>query len=269
MWGIDTPLSLPMRLLCSVLIFAIIGIAVEESWRYVDRKESRHYEPSTAKTPDNSTPPPPASTGTTTPQIEAHPHKPTSESRLTEPQTEKSAAPVEPKPVGGPFDETVAHWRTKHNPYGLTLHDLYLTDFDGIQQRNFGSIFVNDPKTIEVQYEIAIDLTQRSKLIAFYVKAHPNERDICSYLAKQYKYVLDNAPAQLMVEQKGVGDSSVTTTKEAIFTGRVYIYHETYLDAETTVALTKEFSMNDAAAIFRSVDYLSTKRLEAKVKQQQ
>lgn len=37
-WGIDTPHSLPARLVISALLFALIGISVEESWRYVDSK---------------------------------------------------------------------------------------------------------------------------------------------------------------------------------------------------------------------------------------
>ena len=41
MWGIETPLSLPGRIFTSALLFALIGIGVEESWRYVDSKASK------------------------------------------------------------------------------------------------------------------------------------------------------------------------------------------------------------------------------------
>ena len=107
----------------------------------------------------------------------------------------------------------------------------------------------------------------RSKFLIFYVTANEHTADICKYLAKQSTFIFDKAP-QMLIEQKGVGDSGTTSTKEAVFTRRIYVYHETYLDAETTVAITKTYAQEGISVILRSIDYLSTKKLEARVRQQ-
>ena len=213
----------------------------------------------------------------------SEPTHPTSETArlLPQPSTEHSSPNVAPgkssdlskkiplQPQANsmnPFDVAPAEWRLNYSPLDLMLHDLYLTDFESIQQKSSGAMFVDDAHTIQIQYTIATELELGGKFLIFYIPSSGHTAGICAYLAKQYNFVLDKAP-QLLVEQKGVGDSGTTSTKEAIFTRRIFIYHETYLDAETTVALTKDFAENGASAIFRSSDYLSTKKLEARIKQ--
>jgi hypothetical protein len=180
---------------------------------------------------------------------------------------EASPQAVGPKPkpppetlASSPFDTKLAKWKIENDPYSLDLHDLFLTDFDSVHQKAMGAIFVDDAHQISVQYSIDTDLELRSKFLAFYVS--PSEQhtgEICAYLADHYTFVLNKAP-QLEVMQKGVGDSGTISTKEALFTNRIYIYHETYLDAEETVRLAKLYEQKSISAIFRSTDYASTKR---------
>ena len=152
---------------------------------------------------------------------------------------------------------------SRNAPHDLTLHDLFLRDFDSVQQKSTGAILVDDANSISVQYLIAVEPAQRSKFLVFYIPHHGQTAAICAYLANQYEFVLDKAP-QLLVEQKKVGDSSTTSTSEAIFTNRIFIYHDTYLEAEKTVALTKLYKQKGVSVILRSSDYLSTKKLEIK-----
>lgn len=179
---------------------------------------------------------------------------------------EKPPTPPSPKSTSV-FDSTVAEWKIKNAPFDLTLHDLFLTDFDSVQQKASGAIFVDKPQKISVQYTISTELALRSKFLIFYIPINEHTAEICAYLAKQYNFVLDKAP-QLQIEQKGVGDSGTISTKEAIFIKRIYVYHETYLDGGTTAKLTKSYAQEGISAIFRSIDYLSTKKLEARVRQQ-
>jgi hypothetical protein len=190
---------------------------------------------------------------------------------VTHPTVSKSpeTLPTPPTPRSASvFDSTVAEWRIKNAPFDLTLHDLFLNDFDSVQQRATGAIFVDKAKQISVQYTIATDLALRSKFLIFYVLPNDHTAGIIAYLAKQYNFVLDKAP-QLQIAQKGLGDSGTISTKEAIFTKRIYVYHETYLDAGTTVELTRIYAKEGISVIFRSTDYLSSKKLEARVRQQQ
>ena len=166
-------------------------------------------------------------------------------------------------PSGRPTD--IAKWRLGNNPDSLTLHDLFLIDFDSVQQQSSGSMFVDDAKKISVEYSINTELALRSKFLSFYIPRHNETAAICRYLAQQHEFVLDKAP-QLLVEQKSPGDSRTISTKEAVFTGRIYVYHETYLPAEETVKLSSFYERLGLSGIFRSTDYRSTKVLEAKVR---
>ncbi len=166
-------------------------------------------------------------------------------------------------PSGMPSD--IAKWQLGNNPDNLTLHDLFLIDFDSVQQQASGSMFVDDAKKISVEYLINTELALRSKFLSFYIPRHDHTAAICRYLAQQHEFVLDKAP-QLLVEQKSPGDSRTISTKEADFTGRIYVYHETYLPAEETVKLSSFYERLGLSGIFRSTDYRSTKVLEAKVR---
>ena len=180
---------------------------------------------------------------------------------------------IQPPPSQSPppksasvFDSTIAEWRLENEPESLELHDLFLTDFKSVQQKAYGAIFVDDAKTISVQYAINVELALRSKFLSFYVgRQDQHTAEICRYLADHFRFVLDSAP-QLLIEQKTPGDSGTISTKEAVFSDRIYVYHETYLPAETTVALSNRYRHHGISAIFRSVDYLATKKLEASVR---
>jgi len=167
-----------------------------------------------------------------------------------------------PGSIKSASEEDGAQSRFHDDPDHLTLHDLFLIDSRAVQQSSRGSVFVDDNKTISVEYSINTDLGSRSKFLSFYIARQEHTSDICEYLARQYKFILDHAP-QLLVEQKSPGDSGTISTKEAVFSNRIYIYHETYLPAETTVKLTAIYKDHSVSAIFRSTDYLSTKRMEA------
>jgi len=163
------------------------------------------------------------------------------------------------------FDASVAEWRLKNRPYDLQLHDLFLTDFKSVPQHAYGAVFADDTRTISVQYGIHVDLALRSKFLTFYIdRQDQHTAGTCTWLAEQYQFILDNAP-QLLVEQKQPGDSGTTSTKESVFSNRIYIYHETYLPAETTVNVTKIHSQRGISVILRSTDYLSHKKMEAEV----
>jgi hypothetical protein len=171
--------------------------------------------------------------------------------------------PKQPRPKSASvFDSTVAEWRLENQPENLELHDLFLIDFNSVQ-KNYGAVFVDDAKTISVGYAINVEPALRIKFLSFYVgRQDQRTAEICEALAADYQFVLDKA-LQLEIEQKVPGDSGTTSTKDAVFSKRIYIYHETYLPAEATVKLTAFYKSRDLSAIFRSIDYLSNKKTEA------
>ena len=179
-------------------------------------------------------------------------------------ETSINKVPPPPLPPKRPtlFDIDLAKWRLENLPDSLELHDLFLLDSHA-SQNQFGAIFVDDAHTIKVQYGINVELASRSKFLSFYIdRQDQRTAPICEYLATKHQWLLDNAP-QMLIEEKTPGDSGTVSTKEAVFSKRIYIYHETYLPAETAVKLTDFYNKLGLSAIFRSTDYLSTKKLEA------
>jgi hypothetical protein len=176
-----------------------------------------------------------------------------------------AVAKAGPPPPASAFDNRPSEWRLENKPDDLVLRDLFLTDFKSVQQRAYGAVFVDDNKQISVQYSINVEPALRTKFLSFYIgRQDQHTAEICEYLSGHYQWILDNAP-QLQIEQKNPGDSGTTSTKEAVFSGRVFVYHETYLPAEVTVKLTETYKTRGVSAIFRSTDYLSTKKMEANI----
>lgn len=219
--------SVPQRLLFTFVLFGVFGVAIVETVRGVNHWKDRKKETETSKPKESNT--------------------------LTQ----------GPPQTAGPFDSAPAEWRRANRPDDLTLHDFFLLDFQSVQQKQYGAVFVDDSKTISVQYAINVELTARSKFLSFYIERQDGHTAaICEYLGRQYQFILDRAP-QLLIEQKNPGDSGTISTKEAVFSKRIYIYHETYLPPEETVKLTDVYAKNGLSGIFRSTDYLSTKKTEA------
>ncbi|HTS08517.1 MAG TPA: hypothetical protein VMP68_23320, partial [Candidatus Eisenbacteria bacterium] len=232
--------SVPQRLLFTFVLFGLLGIGIVETVRGVNkwalkREQGQPKSTNSASiTEDISRTLPDAVTAVVGPPL------PTSD-----------------------FDSKPAEWRIQNKPDDLQLRDLFLTDFKAVQQKTYGAVFVDDAKKISVQYAIDVELSTRSKFLTFYVaREDQHTAEICEYLATHYQWILDNAP-QLLVEQKIPGDSGTMSTKEAVFSKRIYIYHETYLPAGETVKLTSFYEKKGLSAIFRSTDYLSTKKMEA------
>jgi hypothetical protein len=192
--------------------------------------------------------------------------KPKLDKRPEQPNTTDKVTPASVPPLAtSAFDQKPAEWRFENMPNDLTLHDLFLLDFKAVQQKAYGAVFVDENKTVSVEYAINVELSLRSKFLSFYIGRQDQQTAaICEYLSKRYQWLLDNAP-QLLIEQKNPGDSGTTSTKEAMFSNRIYVYHETYLPAEETVRLTQTYKQHGVSAIFRGIDYLSNKKLEANV----
>jgi hypothetical protein len=174
-----------------------------------------------------------------------------SHSRQTKSETQKSIT------IKSANDEEAARNRFRNAPDHLTLHDLFLLDSRAVQQSSRGSVFVDVSKTIPVEYSINTDLQSRSKFLNFYISQQEQTDEICAYFAGQFKFVLERAP-QLLVEEKYPGDSGTVSTKEAVFSNRIYIYHETYLPPEKTVQLTAVLSN---MMFWRSFEVRTTWRL--------
>lgn len=184
------------------------------------------------------------------------------------PAVEKGEVAPPQRPPIRSQPELAARWREKYAPYSLTLQDLFLIDTNKASQSDTGWAFVRvrNGSQFDIEYSIVVDLAARTKYLSFYIPSTDATAYICANLAQQYKFFLDKAP-QLLITEKGPGDSGATSTAETIFSGRIYIYHVTYLASAEIVELTKAYERRNLSVIFRDLDYLTNKKMAAKIRQ--
>ena len=105
------------------------------------------------------------------------------------------------------------------------------------------------------------------EFIAFYISYTKETHDVCvGWVAKQYKSIMQDTH-KMGVAQKVPGESEEITSKQLVFSERIYVYHETYLSPEEVIDLRNGFQELGGTILFRSADYLANRKLEAKVKQ--
>jgi len=147
-------------------------------------------------------------------------------------------------------------------PRSLTLYDLFLTDFPGSQRIGQNWKVTNPKGSLNIQYFSVIDLERRSKLLTFYIPVWQSMHDLCAYIFDQINSRNLTMPEEINMSQKGIGDSNVSTSKEAVFSGRIFIYHETELSAEEIGDLTKLYKTKNLDVQFRSSSYLSFRKMQ-------
>jgi len=161
-------------------------------------------------------------------------------------------------------------------PDKLVLHDLYMTDFfaNNVPGENtsawrygFKAKSNRTGATTEVEYSV-INQTQRgSELLMFYIPYTSETYTVCSSLSGVYQQALDGDLGGGVETSKVPGDSEQTTSKNLVFSKMIYVYHETYLSLEQTIAVRDAFKKHGVTVILRSSDYLADKIKEDKLKQ--
>ncbi len=143
-----------------------------------------------------------------------------------------------------------------------TLVDFFNTDFQGDEK----NVLVADlpipieypesPKdNLTIQLKIVNDFTVKSKFVGFYVPTSDKTFSHCVNLANNYKKFLSFLDERITLEG-GLAYERPTNSRELKFTGRIFIYHETYLLAEQKNSLEKLFKRNRVSLMLRSVDYV-------------
>jgi hypothetical protein len=192
-----------------------------------------------------------------------------------------SSAVVSPKPLSETdrldlertdreYEEAKEHLGKK--PDQLLLHDLFLTDASASPQTTstlFSGFTLRNDTTgnlTHIEYGIVRQLEVGVKYILFYVPPSNETARLCLDLADKYKHALDDFMESMIETQKTPGDSEQTSSQDITFAKRVFIYNETNLSPEQIIEVRNAFKKRGIIVILRSTDYLSNKKLEAKVR---
>jgi hypothetical protein len=156
----------------------------------------------------------------------------------------------------------------KSEPDKLVLHDLFLTDFSSIDNSASNRSGLTPLKIpTHIEYIVVRQLETGTKFLKFYVLYTNETHHICEFLADNYKLALEDFMEGRVDAGKIPGDSEQITSKELVFSNRIFIYHETYLSPDQIIAVRDAFKKKGIIVIFRSTDYLENVKLKAKVKQ--
>ncbi|MHB8413123.1 MAG: hypothetical protein ACYDDI_14415 [Candidatus Acidiferrales bacterium] len=153
----------------------------------------------------------------------------------------------------------------------LTLHDLFLHDFgDEVNTDKIGGgwkLVANKTGTsLRVSYFVILKMDSNSKYLQFFVPYTQDIYNVCVDLSKFYPRALQEAGRFGIAGRGQVGDSTLNSSKQAVFTGRIFIYSEADLGSEELGKLTALYRAKSLQLQFRSNDYLENEKLKKRLK---
>jgi hypothetical protein len=157
--------------------------------------------------------------------------------------------------------------RLESDPDKLTLYDLYAIDFGGeVTYPHVWRLSGSNGSKIDVESEVVWQLGQGIEFIKFYIPYTKETHDVCvAWVAQEYQNIIQ-ATHEMGATQKIPGESEEVTSKQLVFSKRIYVYHEAYLSPEEVIDLRNGFQKLGITILFRSSDYLANQKLQAKVK---
>ncbi len=138
-----------------------------------------------------------------------------------------------------------------------TLHDLFLEDFDKTKMLGEYHLTKKDKVVYTVEYIIWCDFDSKTKYLSVFLPKSDYTFNACQFLLTKYYDILDGNIRSLMegmvVQFPGERSEAFDELK---FSGRIYIYHETYLLPDQIDPLMKEYKNKNLSPLFRGRDYL-------------
>lgn len=141
-----------------------------------------------------------------------------------------------------------------------TLHDLFLSDFNETSMRGEYNLTKNNEVVYTVQYIIWCDFDTKTKYLSVFFPKSDYTFSACMFLAKEYNDILYGNIMSLMKRMIHQAPAEhAETYDELLFSGRIYVYHETYLLPSRVDSLREEYKKQNLSPQFRGRDYLIMK----------
>jgi hypothetical protein len=167
-------------------------------------------------------------------------------------------------------DSQLATCRLKFAPQELTLRDLFTTDFSslagGIHGIEYGIFTITSGRgtVTPIDYAIVKQLDTATKFLIFYIPHSDKTSTFCKFLASKYQDYM-NSDRSVRFTAKAPGNSDELDSRDLVFSKRIYIYHETDLPPKALAKIQTAYRKRGISVILRSLDYLTTVRLQAQV----
>ncbi len=171
----------------------------------------------------------------------------------------------------------LAFWRKRQSPTGvnlepiekqekmpITIHDCFDKDFPQFL-RIFNELQVgatDTGETVKVECALYLDPTTNTDFISLYVPHSSRPYVICGHLGTEIRNLREQLKSKVGINTLNPGDTKSTASKDLIFSGRVYIYHEDELTLQEQAALDNIYKQHNLSAVFRGHSYATTKWLQ-------
>jgi hypothetical protein len=142
-----------------------------------------------------------------------------------------------------------------------TLKKLFDKDFANLMRRNANRqlIIGNDPTqdVVMIPEKIYLDFAAKTKFVGYFIPfSTPCPYCICEFLSEMPKETIKDFDLKGEVQFGHSTEVRMTSSKDLIFSGRVYIYHEDNFSLQQLAALERIYESKGLSVLFRSTAYL-------------
>ena len=141
-----------------------------------------------------------------------------------------------------------------------SLHDLFKTDFNTLLSKptEIKAKLINN-NTITIYATEYFDFQGKSKFLGYYIPPSglsDNSYIACKLILDEYKNTMNHLESNTVIVGGFTGDSQQTSSKDLLFSGRVYIYHDDMFSLQQLAALEREYQSRGLSVVFRGNEYL-------------
>lgn len=137
------------------------------------------------------------------------------------------------------------------------LQALFQQDFSRLLKfEKGGSITFNDGTILNIDAQEYMDLEAKTKFLGFYIPFSNKSYAACEVLSEYYKKCMDDLDSSIEVRGGHIADSARTSSRDLMFSNRIYIYHENNFSLQELAILERLYQSRGLSVVFRGDAYL-------------
>ncbi len=178
---------------------------------------------------------------------------------LQVPTTQPNATPP-PAAIANPAPSTIAA------PAGITLHDLFLDDFQvGSYKVIMGlstPLYKEGRNIGRFPFEMGVngDFEAKSVFVSLYAPGSEHAFELIYWFSGAYKDFLYDLKKNTLIWTASPGTQNQYLSNNLMFTGKIYVYCENILSTEQVRELTDRYAKEGVEIEFRSFNYLDYRK---------
>lgn len=142
-----------------------------------------------------------------------------------------------------------------------SLKKLFDEDFANIMQQNANRKLGVKTGSVEtfvlIPEKVYLDFAAKTKFVGYFISmSTPSPYDVCKFLSEMPKETIKDFDNIAEVQGGHTTEISMTSSKDLVFSGRVYIYHENNFSLQELASLEQLYKEKESSVLFRGISYL-------------